>query len=99
LSLWRISKELKLPKENVRYHLRKLVKDGIIKKSESRYVFPYDILIKNGLIIVRLVDSFGLFSCPYFNGCKCGEKEIRNCKYMKEFPKKFHEFIKRKMSS
>lgn len=96
LSGYRISKMLNVPLENVRYHLKKLVEDGIIRKEDRRYVFPYTVFIRKGLLIVNFDKTIGIFYCPYYGKkCKCSEKEIKKCPFLKEFPDVFKRFVER----
>ncbi|MFQ6067988.1 MAG: winged helix-turn-helix domain-containing protein [Candidatus Bathyarchaeia archaeon] len=87
LSSWDMAKILKVAEQNVRYHLKEMKKKGLIEKSGSRYLFPYEYLIKKGIIITKLVSGFAIFSCPHYHqNCKCSDGEKKNCRYMKELP-------------
>lgn len=87
LSSWEIKKIMKLPRETIKYNLKKLQELGYIEKIGRKYVFPYEYLIKNGIIITKLVDGFVIFSCPHFGkNCKCSKKESESCRYLKELP-------------
>ena len=88
---------MKLPEQNVKYHLEKLEKEEKIVKSGRRYVFPRKVFIKDGVIIMKMMDGFVLFSCSHFNrNCKCSKEESESCKYLKELPDKLLESFKRK---
>jgi len=87
LSSWDLKKITKLPIETIKYNLKKLVEDEYIVKSGRRYLFPYRYFIKDGVIIMKLVKGFVLFSCPLFkNNCNCTDKEKEDCKYLKILP-------------
>ena len=97
LSSWDISKIIKLPEQNVKYHLKKLESEEKIVKSGRKYVFPYKALIKDGVIIMKMTDGFVLFSCSHFNrDCKCRKEESEGCKYLKELPDNLLKAFKRK---
>jgi DNA-binding Lrp family transcriptional regulator len=87
LSAWEIKKITNLPIETIKYNLSKLKKEGYIEKFGSKYVFPYQYKVKDGIIIMKLLEGFVLFSCPHFrNNCDCRKEKIKSCRYIKELP-------------
>lgn len=91
-----LSKILKLPEQNIRYHLNELIRNKIIRKEGSKHFLVKTIFNYKGSIIIHLPEEkcFVFENCEYYDECKSKcKKDFNGCRKFNELPKIIRDLI------